>query len=146
MFGKKEEKNLGDLQNKKNQIEQGTKIIGDIETKGNIRIDGEVVGNINSLSKVVLGVTSEVKGNVKAINAELEGKVSGDIFIEELLTIKESAIINGNITAQKIHMFPGAVLNGQLKMGSTSNAAPSFAEKSGKQEINKQAVEKQATV
>ena len=122
MFSKKEEKVDLDFQNKKNQIEQGTTIRGDIETKGNIRIDGHVVGNIYSSAKVVIGADCEIEGDVKSINAEIEGTITGALFVDELLTLKDTAVINGNITAGKVHMFPGAVLNGQVKMnGNNSN-------------------------
>ncbi len=123
MFGKKEEKVDLDFQNKKNQIEQGTTIRGDIETKGNIRIDGHVVGNIYSSAKVVIGPDCEIEGDVKSINAEIEGTITGALFVEELLTLKDSAVINGNITAGKVHMFPGAVLNGQVKMNANGNTS-----------------------
>ena len=143
MFSKKEEKENLDFQNKKNQIEQGTTIRGDIETKGNIRIDGHVVGNIFSKAKVVIGTSCEVEGDIKSINAEIEGTITGSLFVDELLTLKDSAVINGNITAGKVHMFPGAVLNGQVKMsndGSMPKSSNNVPVKKDKVEVPEKTV------
>lgn len=116
MFSK-EKKEKEELANKKNQIEKGTKIIGDIQTQGNLRLDGELEGNMVSKSKVVLGASCKVSGNVKAQNAEIEGHVSGVVEIAELLLLKPTAVIEGDIITGKLVVEPGAVFNGQCKMG-----------------------------
>jgi cytoskeletal protein CcmA (bactofilin family) len=113
----KDKKELEELSNKKNQIEKGTKITSDIETHGNIRLDGELVGNIHSESKVVLGPTCKVTGNIYAQNAEISGEVEGKIEIVEMLTLKATAVINGEIQQGKITIEPGAVINVTSKMG-----------------------------
>lgn len=116
MFSK-EKKEKEELANKKNQIEKGTKVIGDIHTEGNLRLDGELEGNMISKSKVVLGATCRVSGNVKAQNAEIEGHVSGVVEIAEMLLLKPTAVIEGDILTGKLVVEPGAVFNGQCKMG-----------------------------
>ncbi len=112
-----------------NIIGKGTKIIGDLLTQGNIRIDGEIDGNITSKSKVALGSGSNLKGNLVASNAEIEGEVTGNIFIAELLILKANAVINGDVFVLRMITEPGAKINGQCKVGeapkvtSLSNAA-----------------------
>lgn len=106
-----------DYANKKNQIEQGTKIKGDIITHGNIRLDGEIEGNIMSESKVVLGEQCQMTGNMKAQNAEISGEVKGIIEISDLLILKPTAVINGDIKTGKIKVEEGAVFNGTCSMG-----------------------------
>lgn len=117
MLGSKEKEKSSDLGSKRNQIENGTKITGDIVTVGTIRVDGEVEGNLISESKVVLGQTSKVQGNLRAQNAEIAGSVTGTVEIAEMLVLKPSAVINGDIVTNKIIVDEGAQFNGTTKMG-----------------------------
>lgn len=100
-----------------NIIGKGTKIIGDLLTQGNIRIDGEINGNITSKSKVALGSGSKLQGNLVASNAEIEGEVTGNIFVAELLILKANAVINGDVCVLRMITEPGAKINGQCKVG-----------------------------
>lgn len=103
--------------NSSNTIGKGTFLEGNVETYGNIRIEGKVVGNIKSKSKVALGPQSHVDGNILAQNADIEGEVKGKLEISELLVLKATAIINGDIVTGKMVVEPGAVFNGTCKMG-----------------------------
>ena len=118
MFTNKEEKKVAEqISNSSNNIGKGTVLEGNIETFGNIRIEGKVVGNIKSKSKVVLGQSSYVDGNILAQNAEIEGEVKGLMEVTELLVLKPSAVIHGDITANKLVVESGATFNGGVKMG-----------------------------
>ena len=118
MFKNKEKNGVAqELASKNNQIEKGTTIKGDIHTQGNIRIDGDVEGNIVSESKVVLGDSCLISGNLKAVTAEISGEVKGIVEISDHLILKPSAVINGDIITNKMTVEPGAVFNGGCKMG-----------------------------
>ena len=118
MFTSKEEKRVAEeISNSSNTIGKGTFLEGNVETYGNIRIEGKVTGNVKSKSKVALGPSSLVQGNVMAQNADLEGEVKGRIEITELLVLKATAIIDGDIVTGKLVVEPGAVFNGTCKMG-----------------------------
>jgi cytoskeletal protein CcmA (bactofilin family) len=118
MFGgNKENKENAELANKKNQIEKGTKIIGDIESHGNIRLDGDMIGNVNSQSKVVLGQTCMMEGKLTAQNAEISGELKGSIVVSDKLILKATAIVNADVVYGKLEIEDGAVLNGTLKIG-----------------------------
>jgi cytoskeletal protein CcmA (bactofilin family) len=120
MFTSKEEKRVAEeISNSSNTIGKGTFLEGNVETYGNIRIEGKVNGNIKSKSKVVLGPSSQVNGNVTSQNADIEGEVKGKIEIAELLVLKATAVINGDIFTGKLVVEPGAVFNGGCKMGAT---------------------------
>ena len=93
---------------------------GNIETYGNIRIEGKVIGNVKSKSKVALGNASHVAGNIVAQNADIEGEVKGKLEVSELLVLKATAVINGDIITGKLVVEPGAVFNGTCKMGAAS--------------------------
>lgn len=118
MFTTKEQKRVAEeISNSSNTIGKGTFLEGNIETYGNIRIEGKVRGDIKSKSKVALGHSSHVDGNIIAQNADIEGEVKGCIEISELLVLKSTAIINGDIATGKMVVEPGAVFNGSCKMG-----------------------------
>jgi len=117
MFGNKGDKEKIELANKKNQIEKGTKIVGDIESHGNIRLDGDMVGNVNSQSKVVLGQTCVMDGKLFAQNAEVSGEITGSIEVTDLLILKSTALVNANVVYGKIIIEDGAVINGDMKQG-----------------------------
>ena len=120
MFTTKEEKKAAEeISNSSNVIGKGTVLEGNIETFGNIRIEGRINGNIKSKSKIALGHSSHVDGNIMAQNADIEGGVKGKIEISEMLVLKATAVVHGDITAGKLVVEPGAVFNGSCKMGAT---------------------------
>ena len=99
-----------------NIIQKGTKITGDVETEGNIRIDGEVKGNIKARGKVIVGVSGSIVGDVECNNALIEGKLITSIVVNELLEMKSSSSIEGNITTSKLSIENGAFFAGNCKM------------------------------
>lgn len=120
MFTSKEEKRVAEeISNSSNTIGKGTFLEGNVETYGNIRIEGKVNGNVKSKSKVALGPSSFVQGNVTAQNADLEGEVKGRIEVAELLVLKATAVIHGDVITGKLVVEPGAVFNGTCKMGAS---------------------------
>jgi cytoskeletal protein CcmA (bactofilin family) len=120
MLTSKEQKRVAEeISNSSNTIGKGTFLEGNIETYGNIRIEGKVVGNVKSKSKVALGNSSHVQGNIIAQNADIEGEVRGKIEVSELLVLKATAIINGDIVTGKLVVEPGAIFNGSCKMGAS---------------------------
>jgi len=106
-----------------NIINAGTSIIGDLSSEGDLRIDGIVKGSITVKTKLVLGPSSKVDGNVIAANCDVQGIVNGNLNIEDLLTVKATAKILGDITSQKLVIESGAEFNGNSQMGvsKTSN-------------------------
>jgi cytoskeletal protein CcmA (bactofilin family) len=118
MLTTKEQKRAADeISNSSNVIGKGTVLEGNIETFGNIRIEGRVNGNIKSKSKIALGNGSRVEGNITAQNADIEGEVKGRVDIAEMLVLKSTAVVNGDIATSKLVVEPGAVFNGSCKMG-----------------------------
>lgn len=118
MLTSKEQKRAAEeISNSSNTIGKGTFLEGNIETYGNIRIEGKVTGNIKSKSKVALGPQAHIQGNIIAQNADIEGEVKGRLEISELLVLKATAVINGDIITGKMVVEPGAVFNGTCKMG-----------------------------
>lgn len=117
MFNKQEQKVAEDLSNSSNIIGKGTILEGNLETFGNIRIEGKVIGNIKTKTKVAFGDSSQVEGSVLAQNAEIAGHISGTVEVTEILVLKPTAVIDGDIITNKLLVESGATFNGSCKMG-----------------------------
>ncbi len=125
----KEEQPFG----KTNRIVQGTNIKGDVETKEDFRLDGVLIGNYTSTGKLVIGSTGEVQGNIKCKNVDIEGKYTGKLVVDELLTVKSSAQIKGDVIVGKLSIELGAVFEASCAMKSSQlKAINPPAEKSEK--------------
>jgi cytoskeletal protein CcmA (bactofilin family) len=110
-----------------NLISTGTEIIGDIISSGDIRIDGSLKGNLNTKGKVVIGTTGKVSGEVICKNSEVSGTVEGKIAVSQLLNLKASSKIFGDIATSKLSIEPGAKFTGSCKMSDTDeNGGSSF--------------------
>lgn len=99
-----------------NLISLGTEITGDIKSNGDIRIDGSLTGNLNTKGKVVIGPTGKVKGEVICKNSEVSGMIDGKISVGQLLNLKNSSKIVGDIFTFKLSIEPGAKFTGNCKM------------------------------
>ncbi len=100
-----------------NLIGVGTTIVGDVTSSGDIRIDGSLSGSVNTKGKVVVGTTGMVEGNVNASNADISGELNGAISVSELLSLKSTAKLDGDIIANKLAIEPGASFTGSCSMG-----------------------------
>ena len=99
-----------------NVVAKNTAIIGDIISEGDFRIDGTLEGNIKTKGRVIIGVSGSVKGKIDAVNSDIEGKFSGDLLVQETLTIKATAIISGDVVIGKLSVEPGATFNASCSM------------------------------
>ncbi len=99
-----------------NQISVGTSIVGDINSEFDIRIDGKLTGNIETKGKLVLGPSGNIDGNVTCNNSVIEGKIEGKITVSELLTLKNTSLVSGDIIANKLSIEPGAKFTGNCDM------------------------------
>jgi cytoskeletal protein CcmA (bactofilin family) len=117
MLSNKKNKSTMDTSSQQNVIAQGTKIVGDIESKGPFRIDGTIQGNIKTDGKVVVGKSGNIKGTLQAINVDIEGQFSGKLILKGTLSLKSSARIEGEVQVNKLAVEPGASFNATCSMG-----------------------------
>ncbi len=108
-----------DLEGTRNHISAGTTISGDIETSGDIRLDGKLIGTIVSKGKVVIGEGGILEGEIICARANVSGTVKGKVSVEELLALQSTANINGDIITSKLSIEPGAAFTGACSMGAT---------------------------
>ena len=112
----KKQKNDYDLLGKTNRIVEQTTITGNIVCVADLRLDGELIGDIICKGKIVLGPKSKVEGNITCKNIDIEGKFNGKLIVEELLGIKKSAKISGEVVVGKLAIEPGAIFEASCEM------------------------------
>ena len=104
-----------------NIIRQGTQITGDITCSGDIRIDGTLKGMLISEGKVVVGASGVIDGEVTCKNADVSGGINAKLVVKELLQLKVTANISGDINTNKLSIEPGANFTGTCNMGTVIN-------------------------
>ena len=100
-----------------NMVGSGTIITGDIQSKGDIRVDGTLKGSINTEGKVVLGANGTIEGDVVCQDADISGTINAKITVSKLLSLKATARLNGDIVTSKLSIEPGATFTGSCSMG-----------------------------
>ena len=110
-----------------NRINEGTKLKGDISSMGFFRIDGIIEGNVKTPSKVVLGKTGIIIGTLSCENADIEGRFEGNLQVSETLTLRSTAVVDGDVTVGKLAVEQGATMNATCVMqdGRMKTAIPS---------------------
>ncbi len=118
MFSDKKEKRVAAAEpgSAQNRINEGTKLKGDISSTGFFRIDGIVEGNVKTPSKVVLGKSGVIKGTLTCENADIEGKFEGNLQVTGTLTLRSTAVVEGDVIVGKLAVEPGATMNASCVM------------------------------
>jgi cytoskeletal protein CcmA (bactofilin family) len=113
MFGKNTTANVNPVYN---SLLEGTQIKGNIQSATDLRIDGELEGDLRCQGRVVIGPQGSVKGNIICKSGLIQGKVLGDLQVEVLLELKNTAQVQGNINSSKLVVEEGVVLQGHCKV------------------------------
>ena len=100
-------------------ISAGTTLKGDVNSNNDLRIDGTIIGNIRSNSKIIIGTSGVVEGDIDCNQADITGKVNGNIKAKDLLQLKGECNITGNVQAGKLQVEPTATFNGECHMGAS---------------------------
>ena len=99
-----------------NLLGAGTTIVGDINSNGDIRINGILTGNLTTKGRVIIGETGKIKGEITCKNADILGLVEGKFVVTDLLSLKSTATVIGEVTIGRIAIEPGCRFNGSCKM------------------------------
>lgn len=136
MFSEKKEKRIAaEPGSAQNRINEGTKLKGDISSTGFFRIDGIVEGNVKTPSKVVLGKSGVIIGTLTCENADIEGRLEGNLQVTGTLSLRATAVVEGDVSMGKLAVEPGATLNASCIMqnGQPQNpATPQLAVENSK--------------
>lgn len=98
-------------------VSAGTVLKGNIQSNGDLRIDGTIHGNISSNAKIIIGASGVVEGDISGNQADIVGRVNGDIRAKELLQLRGDSVVTGNLYTGKLQVEPSATFNGQCHMG-----------------------------
>jgi cytoskeletal protein CcmA (bactofilin family) len=107
-----------------NMIGKGTSIKGDVRSDGDFRIDGNLNGSIHSTGKIVVGSTGQIEGEINCQNADISGVVKATIKVKELLSLKATCKVNGDVHTDKLAIEPGAIFTGTCSMGENEKITP----------------------
>jgi cytoskeletal protein CcmA (bactofilin family) len=107
---------FAEMESSINTIAKGTTIKGAISAVGDFRLDGMLEGNITLNGKLVVGESGFIKGNVVCQNANIIGRVDGNISVKELLSLNSTANVKGDILINRLSIEPGATFSGSCRM------------------------------
>ena len=99
-----------------NIIGSGTVIEGKISVPNSINISGMVKGELSVGDTITINSSGEIEGNMAAKNADIWGKVTGDIVCSGRVELGENALFIGNITTKELVIQKGAIFHGQSSM------------------------------
>lgn len=100
----------------RNLIGNGTIIKGEIESAGDIRIDGTVTGTVRSNGKIVIGQSGLVEGEMECQQADISGNIKARLKVEGLTSMKASAVFEGELITAKLAIEVGAQFSGKCEM------------------------------
>lgn len=118
-----------------NMIGEGTVFEGTLRSESDVRISGRIVGKLHVGGKAIVATEGVVEGEMVATNAEVAGSVQGEIKIKELLVLKGSARIDGNIEANRLIVEEGSIFNGKCQMTKDAGKAKVHSVSSGNQKV-----------
>lgn len=99
------------------QIGKSVVVKGELSGSEDLYVDGQVEGSIalkgNSLT---VGPNGQVKASVDAKGVVVQGKLDGNIQASDWVDLRKSAIVTGDISAQRISIEEGAYLKGKVEI------------------------------
>lgn len=109
-----------------NTVNEGTTVVGDLQAESDIRVDGTIKGNLKCKAKVIIGPKGMIDGEVTCENAVIEGGFNGKLHVKDMLSIKETAKVSGDVITRKVAMMAGCDFEGNVttrggKMGASNN-------------------------
>ena len=99
-----------------NILGPGAVVKGEIQVNGDFRIDGTLNGSIQCQGKIVVGPTGKIEGEIVCQNADFSGQVKATIRIKELLSLKSTSKVTGEVYTSKLAIEPGAKFSGTCNM------------------------------
>jgi len=100
-----------------NMISEKTVLTGNLSSDQDIRVAGEVHGDISSKGKVIVANSAKIKGNITAAEVDMAGTFKGNIKSTSRVTLRSNARVDGDIQTKTIVIEEGGIFNGALKMG-----------------------------
>jgi len=105
-------------------IAAGTRVTGDVDSDGVVKVEGEVVGGVRAARQVLVARGGRVEGDVVCPDAVLGGVVQGSVAAEERVEVQPGAVVHGDIVTGRLIVQEGGEVNGSVHM---TNGRPSSA-------------------
>jgi cytoskeletal protein CcmA (bactofilin family) len=106
----------------------GARLEGNVVSAGNLRIDGQVKGQINAEGDVSLSPQSQVEADIRAQNVSVAGRFKGNIQVKGKAHLARGGRIDGNITSKTLVIEEGGVFHGQSIMDGAAAGQPAQAQ------------------
>ena len=100
------------------KIDKSTVFNGSIKAKTDIRIDGILEGDVETVGRVIIGKEASVKGKILCANADIEGVFKGNLTVSGPLSLKTGSNVEGEVFIQKLIVDSGAIFNANCSMHS----------------------------
>jgi cytoskeletal protein CcmA (bactofilin family) len=123
MFKDKKQSSMLSSGNNETVIAQGVRVEGDFHSQGNVIIDGEVTGSVETNGALNIGETARIHADIKAVSATVAGEIKGNIHTAEMLELLATSKVAGNISTNRISVAAGAQINGEISMGESQVAS-----------------------
>ncbi len=115
----------------------GFRMIGDIDSTNDVRVEGIIQGNITTSKKIIVGKSGQIIGNAKASQISIMGEIVGEVVATDIAVIGETGVVHGTVICNKIKIDEGAQIEACIKK------LKSQSEKEGKNGNHSITVEKQ---
>lgn len=109
----------GTVQDQVNLVGEGTVFEGTVRAKSDVRASGRIIGTLDVDGKIMIAEEGAVEGEIIATNADIAGRVQGEIHVEELLVLKSTAQVEGSIEADRLVVEEGAQFTGECHTGAS---------------------------
>ncbi len=116
MFNQKNKSSILDSANSNSLFGKGTIINGDIQGEGDIRIDGNLNGNVHVSGKLIIGESATLKGDIKADHVEVYGRTFGTIHVKGLLCIRTTGVVEGDLHIGELQIEKSGIFKGTSHM------------------------------
>src|SRR3989338_3185268 len=117
MFKNKHKSDMPSTASGETIIAQGVRVEGDFHSQGDVVIDGEVAGSVETQNALSIGETAKIHADVKAKSAVVAGEGVGNIFAADMLELLATSHVKGDIVTGRISVAAGAQVNGKISMG-----------------------------
>jgi len=111
-------------------IGPGMRVIGDCETDGTLRIEGNIEGTVRAGKAVVVGKDGKVEGDIVTQDAIIGGHVNGKVTAESRLELQATCTVEGEIHARRVKLDEGGTVNGSIQIGDIKKSSSSMSSSS----------------
>lgn len=104
------------------------KIQGDLNSEGNIKIEGQVTGKVKTTQNVYVSESAQIVADVIAGTCTIAGEVQGNVKVSSTLILLGTAKLTGDINCAVLRVEDGAIFSGKCSMGNSEKTSKNLPE------------------